>query len=721
MLDEKIAVGIPVAWDDDDVHRTIESVHRNSPSMACPVLLAGSERDVASAALYPNLPCLLGKSALPPDFFNLLRSCEEYTFIILLEPRVLVARGWLEPLVECLRDPATGAVGPSTNLGGGLQQTVVLDTSDWNRIAACARALKSRYGSRTLTLKNGPMAFCYGIRRQLAVETGPACSGGPPEKNFAIEYNHRLRERGFRNRWVCSSLVYRKLDSARFAAPDAVSRKERPSHPEAISCKREPASVTAIPIHRRRPLVSCIMPTHNRRSFVPQAIRYFLRQRYQLCELLIVDDSSDQVRDLIPPDPRLRYFRLQSKATVGAKRNFACERARGEIILHWDDDDWHSDHQIAYQVETLLSNNADVCGFSPTLFYDTRTGEGWLFRYPANQRFWVHGSSMCYRRSFWETNRFEDIDVGEDVRFLWNSAGGRMMQLDDFTHHINMIHDHNISPKNTGGEYWHAYPGEELRRLLGNDLSFYLAMLKPGAALGTPLISCIMPTFNRRAFIPLTLSSFHSQTYPHKELVVVDDGSDSVASLCEGVQDVRYVRVPGRMTIGAKRNLARRESSGEIIAHWDDDDWYAPRRLEVQTAPILAGYADITGLVVRYLLQMLDGQFWTVDDDLHRRMFVGDVAGGTLVYNRNSLAHVSYPEVDLAEDAQLLREALRQNKRLVRFENEDLFVYMRHRQNTWQFSPGRFMQTKGWRMAQIPPGFSAELLDLYRAAAHYSR
>jgi glycosyltransferase involved in cell wall biosynthesis len=54
------------------------------------------------------------------------------------------------------------------------------------------------------------------------------------------------------------------------------------------------------------PLVSCIMPTFNRRPFVPQAIRYFLAQDYPEKEFIIVDDGADSVADLVPDDPRVR-------------------------------------------------------------------------------------------------------------------------------------------------------------------------------------------------------------------------------------------------------------------------------------------------------------------------------------------------------------------------------------------------------------------------------
>src|SRR5262245_66654207 len=79
-----------------------------------------------------------------------------------------------------------------------------------------------------------------------------------------------------------------------------------------------------------RPLVSCIMPTRQRRAFVPAAIRQFLEQDYPERELLVIDDGGDPVRDLIPADdPRVRYVFLERRRTIGAKRNLACDLARG--------------------------------------------------------------------------------------------------------------------------------------------------------------------------------------------------------------------------------------------------------------------------------------------------------------------------------------------------------------------------------------------------------
>src|SRR3954466_9600463 len=114
----------------------------------------------------------------------------------------------------------------------------------------------------------------------------------------------------------------------------------------------------------RHVLVSCIMPTRDRRRFVEQSVRYFLRQDYAPAELVVVDDGSDSVSDLCGNDPRIRYLQLDQRQTIGAKRNLGCECASGEVILHWDDDDWYSRRRISYQVGELLQRGAEVCGLA---------------------------------------------------------------------------------------------------------------------------------------------------------------------------------------------------------------------------------------------------------------------------------------------------------------------------------------------------------------------
>jgi glycosyltransferase involved in cell wall biosynthesis len=283
---------------------------------------------------------------------------------------------------------------------------------------------------------------------------------------------------------------------------------------------------------------------------------------------------------------------------------------------------------------------------------------------------------------------------------------------------VARAHPGNTSRKQLGGICWQSRPVEDVRSLLGADWS---AFVSPATAPAThqPLVSCIMPTCNRRSFLPLALQSFARQEYPRRELVVVDDGAKAVADLLEGVELTRYERISSRLSIGEKRNRACALAQGEIIAHWDDDDWYGPQRLSQQVAPLLACEADLTGLDTSCSLELPAGRFWRLGAELHRRMFVGNVHGGTLVYWKQLFdSGLRYPDVNLAEDAGFIRAALRQGKRLVRLPNEELFVYVRHGHNAWRFEAGNFLDSGGWLLRSAPPAFDKNTLAAYRRACN---
>src|SRR5258706_11514806 len=99
-------------------------------------------------------------------------------------------------------------------------------------------------------------------------------------------------------------------------------------------------------------------------------------------------------------------------------------------------------------------------------------------------------------------------------------------------------------------------------------------------------------------------------------------------------------------------------------------------------------------------------------------MFVGDVHGGTLVFRRSLLDEgFAYPEIDLAEDAALVRQLQRRGGRLARQENDGAFVYVRHGGNAWRFQSGKFLDPSGWTRTAPPAEFPLDAIVSYRAAA----
>ncbi len=115
-------------------------------------------------------------------------------------------------------------------------------------------------------------------------------------------------------------------------------------------------------------------------------------------------------------------------------------------------------------------------------------------------------------------------------------------------------------------------------------------------------------------------SAFEAQTWVDKELVVLDD-SPEPSRFMQSLTDprVRYVHEPKRMSVGEKRNRLAEMATGELIAHFDDDDYYAPRYLER-----LAGYLDSCEMV------KLSG--WFAWSTTHRAFFYWDTAAAAAVH-----------------------------------------------------------------------------------------
>lgn len=101
-----------------------------------------------------------------------------------------------------------------------------------------------------------------------------------------------------------------------------------------------------------------------------------------------------------------------------------------------------------------------------------------------------------------------------------------------------------------------------------------------------PLISVVIPTYNRTSFLKLTLESIISQTFQNFEVIVVDDGTPNDANLflCNTFDKVRYIKIENSGGPAKPRNVGIREAKGKYIAFVDDDDLWLPIKLEKQIA-----------------------------------------------------------------------------------------------------------------------------------------
>jgi glycosyltransferase involved in cell wall biosynthesis len=127
------------------------------------------------------------------------------------------------------------------------------------------------------------------------------------------------------------------------------------------------------------------------------------------------------------------------------------------------------------------------------------------------------------------------------------------------------------------------------------------------------LVSCIVPAFDAETYVGETIESILAQSYPHREVIVVDDGStDGTLDALERFGDrIRVIQQPNRGPAAA-RNRGMCASRGEFIGFLDADDLWVEGKLELQlerfrTRPELA----LTGGCLK--------SFWIPELDHERR------------------------------------------------------------------------------------------------------
>jgi glycosyltransferase involved in cell wall biosynthesis len=116
-----------------------------------------------------------------------------------------------------------------------------------------------------------------------------------------------------------------------------------------------------------------------------------------------------------------------------------------------------------------------------------------------------------------------------------------------------------------------------------------------------PLVSVIVPTYNRADAVLRAIDSILRQSYPRVEAVVVDDGSsdntaDALADACRKDARVRHIRHSTNSGCAAARNTGISAAKGEYIAFLDDDDEFLPDNIRKRLA-IFASNPDVDVVV----------------------------------------------------------------------------------------------------------------------------
>lgn len=221
-------------------------------------------------------------------------------------------------------------------------------------------------------------------------------------------------------------------------------------------------------------LVSIVTPTGNRPKLLDAAAWCVAGQLFRHYEWLILDDGEAPHPTLSRvTDPRIRYWHTDVRQSIGAKRNWLIERARGDIIVHFDDDDFYGPQYLTRMLAAMAANKADfvklfdmfvyaseldvfaywdlvlrrtpqfaICGNSIEIIAaSAMTSPEWLLM-P-----YGYGCTYVFRKSVWNKAPFPDRDWGEDSAFF-SAAQAHCSFVglhDDTMNFIKMQHASNTS------------------------------------------------------------------------------------------------------------------------------------------------------------------------------------------------------------------------------------------------------------------------------------
>jgi glycosyltransferase involved in cell wall biosynthesis len=196
------------------------------------------------------------------------------------------------------------------------------------------------------------------------------------------------------------------------------------------------------------PFVSICTPTFNRRPFINALIECFNNQDYpkNKMEWIIIDDGTDKVEDLFINIKQVKYYKYNTKMTLGKKRNLMHEKTIGQIIIYMDDDDYYPPMRVSHAVKKLQDNpNALCAGSSKMYIWFKHLNQMWqLGPYGPNH---ATAGTFAFKRELLTKTRYnENASLAEEKEFLLNYTIP-FVQLDSEKTILIFSHSHNTFDK----------------------------------------------------------------------------------------------------------------------------------------------------------------------------------------------------------------------------------------------------------------------------------
>lgn len=428
-------------------------------------------------------------------------------------------------------------------------------------------------------------------------------------------------------------------------------------------------------VNFKSPQVSIIIPCYNLGNYLPEAISSVIAQTFENWEIIIVNDgSTDQTKEIIQeilikyPDKQIIGLNTPNNG-AGCARNIGIAFSRGEYILPLDADDIiHPD--FLQKTKAILDAHQTI-----DIVYTDLKEFGLRNRIIRASEFNPHllpvqnqlNYCSLFRRKVWEEVGgyrpnliigpnsiigYEDWDFWVGAvekgfcakrlpepllmyRIRSNSHYSKLVQ-NDIINKAQIVLNHQ-SLYSQSQIVWakkvlELYPNvENIPNQIGVIPIFpdYIHKIKGRLSVefknyeSNPLVSVIVPTYNRPNWLYRAVESIINQTYQNFEVIVVNDAGEDVQYILEKFKDnrIKYFITPENIKLAGTRNFGIFNSTGIFIAYLDDDDVFYPNHLETLVKALIDGQYKVAYTDAFYSIQSKVSQTYVTKEKEIRYSF----------------------------------------------------------------------------------------------------
>lgn len=463
-------------------------------------------------------------------------------------------------------------------------------------------------------------------------------------------------------------------------------------------------------------LISIVIPIYNAEKYLEECLNSIKNQTYKNFEVIMVndgskDDSETICMNFLRSDSRFRYLKKENGG-VSSARNVGLDNVEGDYITFIDADDWVDENYLDLLITTVKKNHSDIVVSSYKQFnnidifylrayslqekyllnFERMNRDDFLTIFPklmSTNVCFNNAVAKLFRKELVNDLRFDtSIKYGEDLDFYFRLY----LNVDSISYVDEPTYIYRSHGDSTTSNFNQEHAEQELtifkqmyekiqeiglpsihyfnklKKLLELRMDFlenkvllneYLDFLKNiGETVTYPntLISVVIPTYNVAPYLRLCLESIESQTYPHFEVLLINDGSrDDSKDICQEFinkdKRFRYFEQEN-LGISAARNTGIVHSNGEFITFIDGDDFIDPNYLEElyhaalknDSEIVVASYKEFNEEDNNYYIHVFDykEEHFKQNELIAKRGIEFETSWGILFHQR-LFEHIQFP------------------------------------------------------------------------------